>query len=179
MDKKGAYRNSKDLFESEFGDLSSEENIAYENESVIQGIAYTLFTLRQSRHVSREELAEKMGTTSQHICDMESDAEDVTFPDMLKFASALGFSMNFNFFDGKINLANKAEIHLAELAEIVGKLGKVAGDDPVIQEGVRKKISELKEQLEKLTPPPQPSQSSSNAGLHSPTFFINDNEVKV
>lgn len=89
------YASSKELFESELGPSSPEEEAAYAEEARVQRIAEILFDLRIRRKVSREELAAKTGMSVEDICRLESDGKEVAFSDVQKITRALNYVVTF------------------------------------------------------------------------------------
>lgn len=91
------YSSVNELFESEFGPMSPEEKTLYQKEEFEQTISQTLFNMRVTRNVSREELAKKMQMTVDDIIRIESDGTEVKWNEAIKYAAFLGFKPKIRF----------------------------------------------------------------------------------
>ncbi len=94
------YDSVRELFESELGPASPEEEKAYQREEAVQEIASVLFAMRTAKNVSREALAAKTGMSVDDIVRLESYGETVKFADVQRIAAALDYHVTLRVTEG-------------------------------------------------------------------------------
>ena len=118
-----------------------------------------LVVVRCAKDVSQAELAAKMGCGQSKVSKMESSADfDLSFGDIVKYASALKQSVHIAFSPVRTKGSDHIRFHLACIKHELDCLVEVAGNDKEIGEGVesfaietmQRMLSVIEDSIDKL-----------------------------
>lgn len=132
------HTDTTSLFEAEFGPAGEEEKNAFLCEDINAQIGGILFALRHHRKMSQEDVAALMHASKEKVVKIESFGAQAKLRDILHYAHVMGYKAEINFFPIDANDAQMIKHRLDDVVDLMNKLGEMAGDDPDIQEGLRK-----------------------------------------
>jgi DNA-binding XRE family transcriptional regulator len=78
------------------GNPGTPERIEFENELKAEILAYRFKELRQKKHMTQSQLAEKLGMEKGQISKIENGKFNLTLSTINKIAAALGAKINFD-----------------------------------------------------------------------------------
>jgi len=85
-----------DLLNEIVGKKGTSERILFENELTAEILAYKLKQLRKQKHLTQQQLAERIGMGKGQISKIENGKFNLTLSTINKIASALGAKINFD-----------------------------------------------------------------------------------
>ena len=134
----------RDTAEPEFAD----EFDQYQDDRKLVNV---LTVLRCAHEVSQVELAKRMDCVQSKLSKMESSVDaDLNFGDIIKYASALKQSVFIAFSPARKSRVDQIRFHIECIKDQLDRLGKIAGDDRTIGDGVEGYAIETVENLVRL-----------------------------
>jgi transcriptional regulator with XRE-family HTH domain len=134
--KKGRFKNTAEMIRGLATDEKQADLSIHEMNQ--RCVIDFLMALRSSRGFSQTDLAAKMECTQSRISKLENGKDDdLRIGEFRDYVRALGMDLSFLLTKNGENIVGQVKQHVFAIRDLLMALGKMAGDDQVMADGMK------------------------------------------
>jgi transcriptional regulator with XRE-family HTH domain len=134
MSQKKRYREVSEMVRA---DSSPDFADAFEKRLAERQLIKKLIVLRTRCGLSQEELATRLNCTQSKISKLENGKDsDIRIGDLLAYAAAAGYHMEFIFAEDDVTIADEVKYHFFQTTSLMEKMVHLANVDEAIAKGI-------------------------------------------